>query len=91
MWIADHPLHCERAATIGLELVNTVPSFYAVLIALGAGSVHDQYHSSSNLSCIGLVTTLSKVVEDGPCVVGDPGWRGDFLVAEADGGGRQRS
>ena len=31
MWIADHPQHCEGAATIGLELVETVPSFYAVL------------------------------------------------------------
>ena len=37
MWIADHPQHCEGAATIGPELVETVPSFYAVLIALGGG------------------------------------------------------
>jgi hypothetical protein len=33
-WIADHQQHCEGAATIGLELVDTVPSFCAVLIAL---------------------------------------------------------
>jgi hypothetical protein len=44
-----------------------------------------------DLSCIGLVTTLSKVVEDGLGVVGDAWWRGDLLVAEADGGGPQRS
>ena len=25
-WIADHPQHCEGAATIGLELVDTVRS-----------------------------------------------------------------
>jgi len=37
MWIADHPQHRNGAATIGLELVETVPSFYAVLIALGGG------------------------------------------------------
>jgi threonine dehydratase len=31
--------HCEGAATIGLELVDTVPSFYALLIALGGGAL----------------------------------------------------
>jgi hypothetical protein len=46
---------------------------------------------ASNLSCIGLVTTLSKVAEDGLGVVGDARWGGDLLVAEADGGGPQRS
>jgi hypothetical protein len=45
----------------------------------------------TDLSCIGLVTTLSKVVEDGLGVVGDAWWRGDLLVAEVDGGGPQRS
>jgi hypothetical protein len=30
----------------------------------------------SDLSCIGLVATLSKVVEDGLGVVGDAWWRG---------------
>ncbi|MFF5249816.1 threonine/serine dehydratase [Streptosporangium sp. NPDC000095] len=30
---------CEGAATIGLELVNTAPSFDAVLIALGGGAM----------------------------------------------------
>jgi hypothetical protein len=45
----------------------------------------------SDLSCIGLVTTLSQVVEDGLGVVGDARWGGDLLVAEADGGGPQRS
>jgi threonine dehydratase len=30
---------CEGAATIGLELVNTAPSFDAVLIALGGGAL----------------------------------------------------
>ena len=30
---------CEGAATIGLELVDTVPSFDAVLIALGGGAL----------------------------------------------------
>jgi threonine dehydratase len=30
---------CEGAATIGLELVNTVPAFDAVLIALGGGAL----------------------------------------------------
>ena len=30
---------CEGAATIGLELVDTVPSFDAVLIALGGGAI----------------------------------------------------
>jgi hypothetical protein len=38
-WIADHPHHGEGAATIGLELVDTVPSFYAVLIAFGGGAL----------------------------------------------------
>ena len=42
--------------------------------------------SSSDLSCIGLVTTLGEVVEDGLGVVGDAWWGGDLLVAEADGG-----
>ena len=28
---------CEGAATIGLELADTMPSFYVVLIALGGG------------------------------------------------------
>lgn len=31
---------CEGAATIGLELVDTAPSFDAVLIALGGGASH---------------------------------------------------
>jgi threonine dehydratase len=30
---------CEGAATIGLEMVDTVPSFDAVLIALGGGAL----------------------------------------------------
>ncbi len=30
---------CEGAATIGLELTGTVPSFDAVLIALGGGAL----------------------------------------------------
>ena len=45
---------------------------------------------TSGLSCIGLVTTLSEVVEDGLGVVGDAWWGGDLLVAEADGGCSQR-
>jgi hypothetical protein len=41
----------------------------------------------SDLSCIGLVTTPSEVVEEGLGVAGDA-WRGgELLVAEADGGG----
>jgi hypothetical protein len=40
-----------------------------------------------DLSCIGLVTTPSEVVEEGLGVVGDA-WRGgELVVAEADGGG----
>jgi threonine dehydratase len=46
MWIADHPQHCKGAATIGLELVETVPSFYTVLIALGGGAVGHRRGSS---------------------------------------------
>ena len=30
---------CEGAATIGLELVDTAPSFDAILIALGGGAL----------------------------------------------------
>jgi hypothetical protein len=44
----------------------------------------------SDLSCIGLVITLGEVVEeDGLGWFGDAWWRGDLLVAEADGGGPQ--
>jgi hypothetical protein len=38
------------------------------------------------LSCIGLVTTLGEVVEDGLRPVRDAWWGGDLLGAEADGG-----
>jgi hypothetical protein len=46
---------------------------------------------SSDLSCIGLVTTVGEVVEDGLGVVGDARRGGDLLAAEADRGGSQRS
>ena len=39
-----------------------------------------------DLSCIGLVTTLGEIVEDGLGVVWDTRGRGELLIAEADGG-----
>ena len=49
------------------------------------------YWESSDLSCIGLVTTLGEVVEDGLGWFGDARGRGDLLAAEADGGCSHRS
>jgi transposase-like protein len=40
---------------------------------------------TSDLSCIGLVTTFGEVVEDGLGWFGDARWCGDLLAAEADG------
>ena len=73
---------------------NQVPSTAAVcpvtmgattyLGALGQHAAH-RPSTRSDLSCIGLVTTLGEVVEDGLGGVGDA-WRGgDLLAAEADG------
>jgi hypothetical protein len=45
----------------------------------------------SDLSCIGLVTTLGEVVEDGLGVVGDARRGGELLAAEADRGASKRS
>jgi hypothetical protein len=71
-----------QLARIGLDLA------LARLTMLGSSQQHLR---CSGLSCIGLVATLGEVVEDGLGVVGDAWWRGDLLVAEADGGGPQRS
>jgi hypothetical protein len=44
-----------------------------------------------DLSCIGLVTTLGEVVEEGAGVAGNARWGGDLLVAEANSGCSHRS
>jgi hypothetical protein len=46
--------------------------------------------SELDLSCIGLVTAVGEVVEDGFGFVGDAWRRGDLLTAQADGCRSQR-
>lgn len=58
---------CEGAATIGLELVDTVPSFDAVLIALGGGALATGVgHGITACSRHGDLSVIGVAVKESP-------------------------
>jgi hypothetical protein len=87
--IAVHTAGAGPEAAFGCESVE--PSPVRRTGAPGVPYPVSGSRCSLDLSCIGLVTTLGEVVEEGSGVVGDERWGGDLLVAEADRGGPQRS